>query len=160
MSSEKPLTLNPGAPPRRKSITGCKCLLITAAVLFPISVILFLANIAHGLLQYGSSPHRALYQNATLAEVKNRGSVVQPLISKEQSFDIAATVWLRSAEGVGHAAFTPDKKTGKDNTTVRAPSEGDVQEIPLFSDIVFRGVRLTDKAVFATINYKLPTSVL
>ncbi|KAF9466790.1 hypothetical protein BDZ94DRAFT_1319290 [Collybia nuda] len=160
MSNEKRLGLDPGAAPRRKSITGCKCLLLTAAILFPISVILFLANIAHGVLQYGSDPHRALYQNSSLEDVKDRGSVVQPLISREETFDIAATVWLRSGEGIGHAAFIPDDKTNKNDTeNDESPNELDVLETPLFSGTVFHGVRLTDKNVFATIKYKLPTAI-
>lgn len=164
MSGDKKLSLDLGAPSRRKSISGCKCLLITVVVLFSTGVILFLVNIAKGAVRLVSDPHRALFQHASHEEGRDRGSVVQPLISRDQTFDMVATVWLRSMQGIDHVAMA-EKITRKNNSSLRegndAPLlEEEVQEVPLFSDIVFRGLRLTDEKIFGTINYTLPTALL
>jgi hypothetical protein len=143
------LNLNPGPPHRRRSISGCKCLFITAGIVLLPGVMLFFASFVTKVLGNVSNPHRALYQNASLEEVSNRASVVQPLISRDQTFDIAATVWLRSTVSRGHEV-------------IRREAEGQeaVPETPLYSDIVFRGLRLTGKTVSNTVDFTLPTDIL
>jgi hypothetical protein len=149
------LNLDPGSPPRRRPISGCKCLLITAFIIFLSTIIFFLASVAKDVVTNLSNPHRALYQNASLDEVPNRALVVQPLIDRDQTFDIAATVWLRSGESIGHeAAEARETRQG----TIETPAE--VLESPLYSDIIFRGLHLTDKNVFSIVNFTLPTDIL
>jgi hypothetical protein len=87
--------------------------------------------------------HSQVYQNQTLAEVKNRTAVVRPLIDENQLFDIAVSIWTLSV----------DQREDERNY-------GDVAETPLYSDIVFRGVRLADKHLTRTLNYSLPTALL
>lgn len=147
------LNLDPGSGPRRRSISGCRCLVITAAIVLLSAVVLFFTRIVTNVVTNVSKPHRALYQNASLQEVSNRASVVQPLINRNQKFDIAATVWLRSAGSRNHEL--PVGGGAEDGETTEAQTE--VFETPLYSDIVFRGLRLTDKDVFSAVNFTLPT---
>ena len=149
------LTLDPGSPPRRRSISGCKCLLVTFVIVFLSGVALFFTGFVARVVTEISNPHRALYQNASLEEVSNRGSVVQPLINHNQKFDLAATVWLRSPISSGHEVAVGGQ--GKGETRIE---QAEVLETPLFSDIVFRGLRLTDKSIFSTVNFTLPTEIL
>ena len=156
------LILNPG-PSRRNSISGCKCLLILGAIIVLSTVALSVARFLTSLLTNVGDPFRALFQNASLAEVLNRTSVVQPLINHEQTFDLAATVWLRSAESREHNASTPVKEGRNDiqeGEGAGGQTEAGVLETPLYSDIVFRGLRFTDKNIFSTINFTMPTDVL
>jgi hypothetical protein len=146
------LNLDPGSP-RRRSISGCKCLLIAAAIALVSAAALFFIGVVTKVVGNLSNLHRALYQNATLEQVSNRASVVQPLINRNDTFDIAATVWLRSKGSREHEVAV---KGEGDGTKVQA----EVLETPLYSDIVFRGLRLTDKGRFATVNFTLPTEIL
>ena len=149
------LILDPGSPSRRRSVSGCKCLLITSVIIFLSGVVLFFTGFVSRVVTDISNPHRALYQNASLEEVSNRGSVVQPLINRNQTFDLAATVWLRSTGSRGHEVIMGGQEKGE---TGREQAE--VLETPLYSDIVFRGLRLTNKSIFSTINFTLPTDIL
>ena len=150
------LSLDPGAPRRQRSISGCKCLLITFVIIIFTGVGLSVLGFATHLLAQLLEPHSALYQNATLDGVSSRATVVQPLITRDQTFDIVATVWLRSSETKGHGE--PVEGQGVEvSETMQAP---EVLETPLYSDIAFRGLTLTQKSVFSTINFTLPTAIL
>lgn len=98
------------------------------------------------------SPHQRMYHNASIEELTpdQRASVVQPLLTPSQEFDIAVTVWLR-ALGL-HSDDPP--------ITQEVLEAGGLVETPLYSDIIFRGMRLTDKNVFADVNFTLPTAIL
>jgi hypothetical protein len=149
---EVQLSLNPGPPRRRlRSISGCKCLLITAGIVLLPGLLLFFAGFVTKVIANVSHPHRALYQNTSLDEVSNRASVVQPLINGDQAFDIAATVWLRSTGSIGHEIVA--RRLTTDGQT-------DVHETPLYSDIIFRDLRLKRKTVFTTVDFTLPTDIL
>jgi hypothetical protein len=130
------LNLNLGSPPRRRSISGCKCLLITYSIVLCSGVGLFFARFVTKAVANVSNPHRALYQNESLQEVSNRTSVVQLLINRDQTFDIVATVWLRSTRSRGHEVVVGREGEKEEETT-----EGHVEvpklETQLFSDIIF-----------------------
>ena len=92
---------------------------------------------------YGS-PHRDGFFDATNVSMvglgeedglndKNGRRAVPPLIDHYQSFDIAVTIWMRGDSGL---------------------------EEPLFSDIVIRDLRMTDKGVQSKFNFQLPISKL
>ncbi|RDB21767.1 hypothetical protein Hypma_011097 [Hypsizygus marmoreus] len=165
MSSSKSngqLNLDPGAPPRRKSISGCKCLLLTVGIVtllgIGVFVLIFLATTARSLLM----PHRELYHNTSLENLTHRGSVVQPLITREQTFDLAATVWLRTSEKGTHRdgeLRAEDKGKEELGKASREEEDDSLVETPLYSNIVFRGVRLTDKNLATTVNFSVPTSI-
>ncbi|KAJ7619341.1 hypothetical protein FB45DRAFT_1095422 [Roridomyces roridus] len=80
--------------------------------------------------------HSRIYQNQTLDEVANRSNVVRPLIDDKQTFDIAVSVWYSENNG----------------------SSG-VSNSPIYSDIVFRGLRLADKHRSKNLTYKLPVTI-
>ena len=154
------LDLNPGPLPRRgKPILSCKCLLMTFVVLTCTAVGLLLLALtifaAWKSIDFGRnffSPHQKMYHNASIEELSpsQRASVVQPLLTSTQEFDIAVTVWLR----------TQDLHRDDRPTTPPVLEVGDPVETPLYSDIVFRRMRLTDKNVFADVNFTLPTAIL
>ncbi|GLB42810.1 hypothetical protein LshimejAT787_1202590 [Lyophyllum shimeji] len=157
--------LDPGAPPRRKSISGCKCLLFSAATVFlagvGVSFLFFITTFTRTFF----TPHKGLYQNTTLESVNNRATVVQPLIDREQSFDLAATVWLRTSKGGRHCdeddADRKDVKEGEgdDGAVVERTQEEVVVEEPLLSTLIFHGVRLTDKNLRTVVNFTVPTAI-
>lgn len=182
---EGTLNLDPGTPPRRKSsISGCKCLVITVAIIIILVIGLSISIFVLKVVDNVANPHRALYQNTSLEDVKNRTLVVQPLITREQTFDVGVTVWLRATDKVWHGEAavrealrkkSSDQIGGtlKKNVEDDSEAKGDppkdeisqeyddeVPEIALYSDLAFRGIRLTDKHVFATINFTLPTAIL
>ncbi|KAJ7119542.1 hypothetical protein C8R44DRAFT_177044 [Mycena epipterygia] len=139
MSGASPL--NPG-PPARKRSPLCKFSVWVPGVVL---ANLFLAVIIFGsgkpIFQITQFSHSRVFQNQTLEEVKNRATVVRPLIDGHQSFDIAVSIWTLPATEYG------------------AESVEDVVETPLYSDIVFRGLRLSDKYKHAVLTYNLPVAV-
>lgn len=157
MAPESPL--NPGGPARKRSsllrfsfwigLTLGKGSVVRTACVFSCSplgglfFIKFLVGIGQQLFWFKNFSHSQVYQNQTLAEVKNRTAVVRPLIDENQLFDIAVSIWTLSV----------DQREDERNY-------GDVAETPLYSDIVFRGVRLADKHLTHTLNYSLPTALL
>ncbi|KAJ7302358.1 hypothetical protein DFH08DRAFT_74267 [Mycena albidolilacea] len=138
MAPESPL--NPGGPARKRSslLRFSFWIGLTRGLFF----IKFLVGIGQQLFWFKNFSHSQVYQNQTLAEVKNRTAVVRPLIDENQLFDIAVSIWTLSV----------DQREDERN-------DGDVAETPLYSDIVFRGVRLADKHLTHTLNYSLPTAV-
>ncbi|KAF5364904.1 hypothetical protein D9758_008143 [Tetrapyrgos nigripes] len=101
---------------------------------------------AHKAYQWAAHPHEYLYQNQTLSEVANRSLVVQPLINKEQTFDVAVSVWVRR---------TIDEEF-QWRESQHDPADFQLYR-PLFSDVVFHGLRLSDKGKYTNINFTMPT---
>ena len=127
--------LNPGSLPARKPNSFRKFAVWAGLILVGLFVARFIVfNIGQALFWHATFTHRHVYQNQTLDEVQNRGSVVRPLIHESQSFDLSVTVW--------------------------APPAEDALEAPIYSDIPLRGLLLSDKHKQITISYKLPVSVL
>jgi hypothetical protein len=138
------LKLDPGVPARRNRSSGCKCVLITiltstvsVAALF---VGLFLVNLFH----LGQEPHAALlYKTESAADTVDPAAVVRPLIDEKQTFDIVATVWLRTND---------------------SSSESTISTLPaqkaIFTGKVFQGLTLKDKGIHTTVNYTVPTEIL
>ncbi|KAF9466788.1 hypothetical protein BDZ94DRAFT_137676 [Collybia nuda] len=169
--SSPSLHLDPGTTRRPgKSISGCKCILLTVALLIMSGIGLFLFFLFEQFLDDITQPHRLMYENVALNGVANRLSMVQPLISHEDTFDIAATVWVRKTETRGHGDVYAMERNGPlIEPLLKGLEWGDPvdQEIdldneleaPIFSEIVFRGLRLTDKHIFSTVNFSLPTAV-
>lgn len=179
--------LDPGAPPRRKSrFLTCTCCCATLAFVGLVTTLLLVGGIG---LTYSSivrflgnvsNPHRGVFQDVSLGGVADRSLVVQPLVTRDQTFDIAVTVWLRSTK-VGHREVAngtvseksrdlevppsgADRSGGQgDGNLNREPvpiEDGVVPETVLYSDIIFREVRLADKDVYTTVNFTLPTAIL
>ncbi|KAJ7471928.1 hypothetical protein FB451DRAFT_311308 [Mycena latifolia] len=131
--------LNPGGPARKRG-SFRKCSLWTCLIIFGLLVAMVVVAIGKALYKVTQFSHSHVFQNQTLEEVKNRGAVVRPLIDENQSFDIAVSIWSLPVEEHGE--------------TIE-----DFAEEPLYSDIVFRGLRLADKHKRANITYQLPVRV-
>lgn len=160
------LSLNPGSTHRVKPLSACKCLLWTAlifGVCFVCLVALFIVSIAVNAIDTLRHPHKALYQNQTLVDAAN---VIRPLVDGEQTFDIAASVWVRLTEEEerAHKELHANNREGDhgqgEAATTSTPNESVIQYIPLFSDIVFSNLRLSEKGISTIINFTLPTARL
>ncbi|KAJ6554098.1 hypothetical protein B0H10DRAFT_1809779 [Mycena sp. CBHHK59/15] len=138
MSGESPL--NPGVPARKRS-SLCKFSLWVGLILVGLFVAIVIVGIGQSLYRFTQFSHSRVFQNQTLEDVKNRAAVVRPLIDASQLFDIAVSIWS-----------LPVKEHGE--------RIGDVAETPLYSDIVFRGLRLSDKHKQAVLTYQLPVTVI
>ncbi|KAJ6562522.1 hypothetical protein B0H19DRAFT_1248232 [Mycena capillaripes] len=140
MSNDPPL--NPGVPARKRS-SFCKFCLCISLVLFGLALATIIFVLGKTVFQFTAQiTHSRIYQNQTLDEVKNRTTVVRPLVDKEQTFDIAVSIWSRSVEEHEGEIFP---------WSVR-------NETALYSDIVFRGLHLADKHKSLTLSYKLPVA--
>ncbi|KAG6825135.1 hypothetical protein H0H92_004599 [Tricholoma furcatifolium] len=154
--------LDPG-PPRRSS-SGCKCLFFLLSLSI-IAFVLYLFQFTTALFNEFTAPHKALYYKSATQIVTNtnRAAVVRPLVDSEQTFDLAATVWLRTSKDATHVGgiyVTPEAEAVEDaeQQAKRAANVG-LEEHALFSDIIFRGVRLSDKNLHTTVNLTLPTEL-
>ncbi|KAJ7766863.1 hypothetical protein B0H16DRAFT_1522677 [Mycena metata] len=179
--SEKSLRLDPGPGRRRRGCRcSCKCLCWTISI--PLlgflgwATFLFLTAFLRGL----RFPHQSLYH--TGGPPYNSSEVIRPLIPQEQAFDIALTVWLRAPE-LEEAEFrrlqlenappkeeeTPSpvqldiKGLGKISASVILDQvdqfrDQHILETPLFSNIVFQGLLLSDKHRSTKVAFRLPTA--
>ncbi|KAF7360598.1 hypothetical protein MVEN_00791200 [Mycena venus] len=135
------IPLDPGVPARKRG-SFCKFCLCIGLVLFGLLVATIIYGLGKLVFSLTQVSHSRIFQNQTLEEVKNRAAVVRPLIDDTQLFDIAVSVWtLRDEESGGESS-----------------SDG-VSETPLYSDIVFRGLRLGDQHKTASIVYTLPIAI-
>jgi hypothetical protein len=155
-SAKSPLELDPGlgSVPRRKP-SGCrficKSILWAFAGLFGVfvSVVTFRSgtSFVNGTLRF---THASMYQNQTWEEAIKTGqryAVARPLVDQEQKFDVGVTVWLL--------------RTEEEMRTVKgAVVHGAVTEHAIYQDIVFRGLKLRDKARLAKIPLEIPPNVL
>jgi archaellum biogenesis protein FlaJ (TadC family) len=140
------LILDPGiAPARNRRTSGCKCMLLAVGALVSLLFSIGIAKIGSDLFYDLGNPHRILYQNETWSEVKNISTVVRPLVDRYQKFDIVATVWVRTID-------PGDDASGLYYNWV--------YEDPIFSNTVFRGVRLMDKHVHTKVNLSIPLETL
>ncbi|KAJ7587131.1 hypothetical protein C8J56DRAFT_1026641 [Mycena floridula] len=167
--------LDPGPPPR-KPRSGLKFFAAAACVIFFVLLGRSVYGIWNGVYEIARFGHRGVWQNQTIEEFRatdlsgdGMSRVVQPLISEEQTFDIAVTVWqLRSEEE--RKAFGKGDRNGEgipgetvlDATTkdfLRFYTQQDKLEKAIYSDIVFRGLRLSDKNVHVDIQLRIGTEV-
>ncbi|KAJ7596336.1 hypothetical protein C8J56DRAFT_1158473 [Mycena floridula] len=160
---EGPLYVDPRTG--RKAGAGIK-IILGATVLVSL-IVLPPTLFALGKRAYESTfPHIALYQNQTLDKVQDRSLVVQPLIGYDQTFDIAVSIWQKRARADSTRntswpmKFKPTEP-GKmfnwelDEDWLYTYNRMDETEQVLYSDIVFRGLRLKDKEVQAAIEFQI-----
>ena len=153
MLSKEGLKLDPGTTPKRTRRSTCKCIGYSLATIALVGLFLALFTVFSSLRQWAVHPHKWMYHNATLEEVKNRRSVVQPLIGATQTFDIVATVWIR--EPGDESKNEESKGDGIVESVTALP-----RETSLFSDVVFRGLTLKDKWASKSVDLRIPTKVL
>ncbi|KAJ6573044.1 hypothetical protein DFH09DRAFT_1152238 [Mycena vulgaris] len=143
-SSRSQLHFDPGPTTSRARSTSCcniclgaiGALCVAFILIFMGKAALSLGKGAYGLATFA---HRGMYQNQTIDQVRNWSMVVQPLVGDDQTFDIAATVWTLAEE------------TG--------PDEEKRVETALFTDVVFRGLRLKEKFRSVDVDFQVPTSM-
>ncbi|KAG6840561.1 hypothetical protein C0991_005837 [Blastosporella zonata] len=102
-------------------------------------------------------PNKDMYLKSGTENIKNQ-AVVQPLIDRQKTFDLAATVWLRTSKDASHINGTYASK----GDTASADIDEEVEHLTeesLFSDIIFRGVKLSDKNLHTTVNFTVPTAL-
>ncbi|KAJ7280273.1 hypothetical protein C8J57DRAFT_1712255 [Mycena rebaudengoi] len=127
--------LDPGVPARKPS-SYCKFCLCIGFVLFGLLLATYTYLYGFRKFDFAALPrfsHSQIFQNQTLEQVENRGTVVRPLVDDNQSFDIAVSIWV--------------------------DVQGRITETPLYSDIVFQGLQLADKHKSASIRYTLPVAM-
>ncbi|KAK7046111.1 hypothetical protein VNI00_007113 [Paramarasmius palmivorus] len=119
-------------------------------------------------LKYSVDAPSDIHQNQTWAEVVASGTqsaVVRPLFGKKQEFDVEVTVWRRRTAEERDMAWrqweTDLTKIGDQWEEYDLDNAYDVlYEKPIFSDIVFRGLRLKDGVdVFASIPLQIPSEI-
>ncbi|EEB96688.1 hypothetical protein MPER_04134, partial [Moniliophthora perniciosa FA553] len=123
-------------------------------------------------LQTFGKPHIEVYQNHTWEQALSTGYgsvVVRPLIDGKQRYDVLVTVWLRRTgeekdtmwKEMREVRNTPDSYDSEidwDNYDYDY-KEDSLHEKAIFSDIVFRGLRLRDRDMFVEIPLQIPTQV-
>ncbi|KAG6876785.1 hypothetical protein C0993_000446 [Termitomyces sp. T159_Od127] len=139
--SPKPSTHRPG------------CLWLLAASIGLVTLVASSLGVAFIIpkIVAGLAVQRALYYKG---DVHKDSDVARPLIGPEQTFDLAVTVWLRTEEHEDD--LDPDRE--EEEVSEHPRFNPLPPAIPLYSDTVFRGLRLRDKDVFATVNFTVPTA--
>ena len=132
------LKLDPGVPARRNRSSGCICVFVIILTSITSLAALFISNWFHHIRE----PYTSLLYKSNTVNPSPR-AVVRPLIDEKQTFDIVATVWLR----------TNDLSSG--STTSPLPAEK-----AIFTGKVFQGLTLKQKSIHTTVNYTVPTEVL
>jgi len=145
--SKASLQLDPGPEPRRKTArpvnickTFCRAFTI-ATVIIGLRVVYLGLKFVQNRWSTSLAPHQILYHNDTQYEAHQ---VVRPLIEEDQSFDIVATVWIRDFEG-------------KNPSHTRGIK---LVERPIFTDTIFRGVKMSKKIYKTSVNLEIPTAAL
>ncbi|CAA7264536.1 unnamed protein product [Cyclocybe aegerita] len=141
-TSDSDLRFDPGAPARKKRMSFCRCLLWTVFLTLAFGVGWMFWKFVLAFLDTGRAPHWQYYYKGD-EKSANMGDVVRPLIDGNQSFDIMATVWLRS-----------DDSTSEPNS-----KDSSLIENLVFSDIIFRGLRHRDRNVRTSVQYQVPTKI-
>ena len=139
------LKLDPGVPTRRNRSLGCQCIIFVILTTLGLVAAIFIAlNIGYVFHRMSELPHAALlYKPNSSTDLVDPATVIRPLIDEKQTFDIVATIWLR----------TSDSSSGFAISTLPT-------EMAIFTGTVFRGLRLKDKDIHATVNYTVPTQIL
>ncbi|KAE9389876.1 hypothetical protein BT96DRAFT_1024841 [Gymnopus androsaceus JB14] len=139
MSEKNPTPQSPLDPgiARRKPISWTK-LFISAVVILSLFIVGWFFTSITDMKKSLGSPHQAYYQNASIEEVKNRWTVVQPLVDRNQAYDIGVSVWVRGPKG--------------------SDDSNNALETPLFSDIVFRDLHTTDALKSTIVTLKVPNT--
>jgi hypothetical protein len=147
------LVVDPGPPTRNKLRVTCNLTrtLWTLLLAILLSAGYFGYNVVQKNYIRAKDPHRALYQD--LRVTYGPEDVVHPLVDADQTFDIVATVWLRTDPR------EPAPNVTKDGTPVwHDPSA--LVETAIFTETVFRGLQLRDKNVKAAVKFQVPTEIL
>ncbi|KAJ6477973.1 hypothetical protein DFH09DRAFT_1215840 [Mycena vulgaris] len=157
-----------GAPTRLDAATLRWSRLPSRRTGLAVMAALVLLDLGNEAFRSTAFPPRELFVGETdIAHVTNRSDVVQPLVGANDTFDIAVTVWQLATMD---ERSTRDRLLDKKVDLVSALLGGDaayaswyeavsVYEKTIFSDIVFRGVRLSDTNLHANVTFQIPTDI-
>jgi hypothetical protein len=132
------LKLDPGVPARRNRSSGCKCAFIIILTAIASLVALFLG--IYLLNKFHSEHHTPLLYKTKSVGTVDPALVVRPLIDEKKTFDIVATVWVRTNNSSSRSTLPAEKA--------------------IFTKKVFQGLTLKDKDIHTTVNYTVPTEIL
>ncbi|KAF7311369.1 hypothetical protein MKEN_01038800 [Mycena kentingensis (nom. inval.)] len=174
------LALDPGLARRRPRPTSCCKILCWLTGLTILGLICWLIGaVIYELLRQLREPQRHLYHQK---DVNGWADSIHPLITENDTFDVAVTVWLRATRKeeadfldaqptpLVEATAPPSptlvelEKLGKVWASFSVPNNPTYWrdpvrvDKPLFSDIVFRKLRLTDKEAWTKVRFQLPTA--
>ncbi|KAL1661322.1 hypothetical protein GGF50DRAFT_118076 [Schizophyllum commune] len=178
-----PPVLDPGISRRRRPGSPCKCLCYTLAALVAAAVTALGAYVSYLLLSKAASvvdshryPYKDLHYNETSV-----GEAVRPLIDSNATFDVVLSVWLRAPEEeeAAYLENNPAEPPGLEGIAnvlgdmldfqawtsgnpahnfLRKTQDSRLLEAPLFSDVVFKDARLSDRGRTTAIPLRIPTA--
>jgi hypothetical protein len=137
------LKLDPGVPARRNRSSGCKCVLITILTSIASLTVFFIGVFLVNFIHLVREPNAAMLYKTSADTPVDPAAVVRPLIDEKHTFDIVATVWLRT------------NNSSPESTISTLPAEK-----AIFTGKVFEGLTLKDKSIHTTVNYTVPTEIL
>lgn len=167
MSSKPPTHLQPPLDPgilsKRRSRSFCSLCLIWSSLIFGTFIVfsVIVPLLDKAILQL-RDPHFKLLANVSTSDDR----VIRPLVDQDQTFDIAVTVWLRAEEEeekVWKESLTLENSNSDSDASVverQRRLKEETIEVPLYSDIAFRGLRLSDRHITADVKFRLPTRKL
>lgn len=155
--------LDPGAPsrrPRRSCWSLCwtigKISLLLVVLVIALLVTIFVGGLILGLIKDVKDPHREKIFDANGTVTSG---IVKPLVGKDQKFDVAVSVWIRA--GMEEERTWRESLTeGLDGEEEKREAEYKILEKPLFSDVVFRDLSLSDKHRRVDVPLRIPIAKL
>ncbi|KAH9475045.1 hypothetical protein JR316_0012148 [Psilocybe cubensis] len=143
--------LDPGPPRRRRTKFGCKCILYVVLTFVGLWGTYASYRALQNRLALLRHPYQFLYQDPKNSYRPQ--DIVRPLIDRNQTFDVVATVWIRSPQTKisGVEVGYPDWMQSHQNLKL--------DETAIFSEKVFQGLRLQDKNKKKSVNLQVPTEI-
>ncbi|PPQ97465.1 hypothetical protein CVT26_002813 [Gymnopilus dilepis] len=171
--------LDPGPPPRRKSTLSCKCISWTLFVVISLFALYWGLKLAFMTYHQVREPWSSLYQDPK--KPYRPQDVVRPLVDKDQTFDIVATVWLRTERppkvvemiardeeeeedkaevgGTNVLGSLASLLANRNDTRLSKDDGAGLSEKAIWTGTVFRKLRLNDKHVKSSVSFRVPTEI-
>lgn len=130
--------------------------MLLVVLVIALLVTIFVGGLILGIIKDVKDPHREKIfdVNGTVAS-----GIVRPLVGKDQKFDVAVSVWIR--------AGVEEERTWRESLAIHADGEEEKREVeysilekPLFSDVVFRDLSLSDKHRRVDVPLRIPIAKL
>ena len=102
------LKLDPSVPTRRNRSSGCQCMIFIIPATLSSIAALFIALIVWYLFHRMSELPQAalLYKINSSTDLVDPATVIRPLIDDKQTFDVVATIWLRTSDSSSGSAIS------------------------------------------------------
>jgi hypothetical protein len=150
-------------PPKNAQLTKPRCLrrcdlilatsLIALALFFVCLSIFALLRWMEQTNFYSYPPPRMFVDAREYGTGTNRSDVIQPLLGLDDKFDIAVSIWQETSD-------VERREHLRDKDRSAAIEWNNFFEKAIFSDVVFRGVHLSDTEMFTNITFTIPTEIL